>query len=73
MEFASQMVVRASMAQLSVKRYRLAPANGRARAPHLKTRRDGWRHLKFIVVYSPRWLFMVPGEFLYVSEACFAV
>jgi len=62
MEFASEMVVRASMAQLSVKEVptTLRP-DGRARAPHLKTWRDGWRHLKFLLMYSPRWLFMVPG------------
>src|SRR4029078_2246125 len=62
MEFASEMIVRASMAQLSVKEVptTLRP-DGRARAPHLRTWRDGWRHLQFLLMYSPRWLFMVPG------------
>ena len=38
--------------------------DGRSRAPHLKTWRDGWRHLKFLLMYSPKWLFFYPGIFL---------
>src|SRR5207342_1626422 len=65
MEFASEMVVRASMAQLSVREVptTLRP-DGRARAPHLRTWRDGWRHLKFLLMYSPKWLFFYPGFLL---------
>jgi hypothetical protein len=62
MEFASEMVVRAAMAGLRVKEVAttLRP-DGRSRAPHLRTWRDGWRHFKFLLMYSPRWLFIVPG------------
>jgi hypothetical protein len=35
--------------------------DGRSRAPHLRTWRDGWRHLRFLLLYSPRWLFLYPG------------
>lgn len=62
MEFASEMVVRSSLAGLTIVEVptTLRP-DGRSRAPHLKTWRDGWRHLKFLLMYSPRWLFVVPG------------
>src|SRR4029077_14633262 len=62
MEFASEMVVRVAMSGLLVKEVptTLRP-DGRTRTPHLKTWRDGWRHLKFLLMYSPRWLFMIPG------------
>ncbi len=62
MEFASEMVVKATLAQLAITEVptTLAP-DGRTRAPHLKTWRDGWRHLRFLLLYSPRWLFLYPG------------
>lgn len=62
MEFASEMVVRASLAGLRMSEVptTLRP-DGRSRPPHLKTWRDGWRHLKFLLMYSPRWLFLAPG------------
>lgn len=62
MEFASEMVVKASLARLRITEVptTLKP-DGRSRAPHLKTWRDGWRHLKFLLVFSPRWLFIAPG------------
>src|SRR3569623_1515198 len=41
----------------------LAP-DGRSRPPHLRTWRDGWRHLRFLLIYSPRWLFVYPGIIL---------
>lgn len=65
MEFASEMVVRAALAGLSIGEVptRLKP-DGRGRPPHLKTWRDGWRHLKFLLMYNPRWLFMIPGAAL---------
>lgn len=65
MEFASEMVVRSAL-----EGYRIAEApttlkpDGRSRAPHLKTWRDGWRHLKYLLTYSPRWLFLYPGAAL---------
>lgn len=62
MEFASEMVVRSSLAGLKIVEVptTLKP-DGRSRPPHLKTWRDGWRHLKFLLMYSPRWLFFIPG------------
>jgi glycosyltransferase involved in cell wall biosynthesis len=65
MEFASEMVVRAALEKLRVMEVptTLAP-DGRSRPPHLRTWRDGWRHLKFLLIYSPRWLFLYPGVFM---------
>ena len=62
MEFASEMVVKATLAQ-----YRLTEVpttlspDGRSRPPHLRSWRDGWRHLRFLLMYCPRWLFLLPG------------
>jgi glycosyltransferase involved in cell wall biosynthesis len=62
MEYASEMVVRAALEGLKVVEVAttLSP-DGRSRPPHLRTWRDGWRHLKFLLTYSPRWLFLYPG------------
>jgi glycosyltransferase involved in cell wall biosynthesis len=62
MEFASEIVVKASLLELSIAEVptSLFP-DGRSRAPHLRTWRDGWRHLRFLLLYSPRWLFLYPG------------
>ena len=62
MEFASEMVVKAVLFDLNIteipcKLYR----DGRERAPHLKSIPDGLRHLEFLLIYSPKWLFMYPG------------
>ena len=62
MEFASEMVVKSALANLVITEVPTTLAkDGRSRPPHLKTWRDGWRHLKFLLMYSPRWLFFVPG------------
>jgi len=67
MEFASEMVIKATL-----KKFRIAEVpitlhkDGRSRPPHLKPWRDGWRHLRFMLIYSPRWLFLVPGLVLSV-------
>ncbi|MEY4169653.1 MAG: hypothetical protein RLZ94_726, partial [Actinomycetota bacterium] len=63
MEFASEMVVRASLAHLVIREVptTLKP-DGRSRPPHLRTWRDGWRHLRFMLLCSPRWLFVYPGS-----------
>ena len=65
MEFASEMVVRASLAKYRIDEVptTLKP-DGRSRPPHLRTWRDGWRHLSFLLMYSPRWLFLYPGILL---------
>jgi glycosyltransferase involved in cell wall biosynthesis len=65
MEFASEMVVKASLLRMNVSEVptTLSP-DGRSRPPHLRTWRDGWRHLRFLLMYSPRWLFLYPGTLL---------
>jgi glycosyltransferase involved in cell wall biosynthesis len=62
MEFASEMVVRSALARLRMAEVptTLRP-DGRSRAPHLRTWRDGWRHLRFLLAFSPRWLFLYPS------------
>lgn len=62
MEFASEMVVKAALANMRITEVptTLSP-DGRSRPPHLRSWRDGWRHLRFLLMYSPRWLFMYPG------------
>lgn len=62
MEFASEMVVKAQINKLKIIEVptTLSP-DGRSRPPHLRTWRDGWRHLRFLLLYSPKWLFLIPG------------
>ena len=62
MEFASEMIVKSKLNNLSITEVptTLKP-DGRTRKPHLNTWRDGWRHLRFLLLYSPRWLFLIPG------------
>ena len=68
MEFASEMIVKASLSNLRITEVPtvLSP-DGRSRKPHLKTWSDGWRHLIFLLTASPRWLFMYPGFFLVIG------
>jgi glycosyltransferase involved in cell wall biosynthesis len=62
MEFASEMVVRAALAGYAIAEVPIVlRPDGRSRPPHLRTWRDGWRHLRFLLMYSPRWLFLYPG------------
>jgi glycosyltransferase involved in cell wall biosynthesis len=65
MEFASEMVVKASLRKLRMTEVptTLAP-DGRSRPPHLRSWRDGWRHLRFLLLFSPSWLFFYPGMLL---------
>ena len=65
MEFASEMVVKATLYKMQITEVptTLSP-DGRSRPPHLNTWRDGWRHLRFLLMYSPRWLFFYPGILL---------
>ncbi len=67
MEFASEMVIKSTLlggkiAEIPITLYK----DGRNRRPHLNTWRDGWRHLRFMLMYSPRWLFFIPGSFLLI-------
>lgn len=65
MEFASEMVVRSIMADLKVGQVPITlRPDGRSRKPHLRSWRDGWRHLRFMLLFSPKWLFLIPGLFL---------
>jgi glycosyltransferase involved in cell wall biosynthesis len=65
MEFASEMVVKATINNLKIDEVPTTLSkDGRSRPPHLRTWRDGWRHLRFLLIYSPRWLFLYPGLFL---------
>lgn len=74
MEFASEMVVKASLYGLKISEVptTLSP-DGRSRAPHLRTWRDGWRHLRFLLLYSPRWLFLYPGMAAFFTGLALAV
>jgi glycosyltransferase involved in cell wall biosynthesis len=65
MEFASEMIVKAALHKMKIAEVptTLSP-DGRGRPPHLRTWRDGWRHLRFLLMYSPKWLFLLPGFLL---------
>ena len=67
MEFASEMVIKATIAKLRITEVptTLSP-DGRSRPPHLRSWRDGWRHLRFLLLFSPRWLFLYPGFAIFV-------
>jgi glycosyltransferase involved in cell wall biosynthesis len=67
MEFASEMVVKATLNKLNIVEVptTLSP-DGRSRRPHLRTWSDGWRHFRFLLLYSPRWLFLYPGMVLFL-------
>jgi glycosyltransferase involved in cell wall biosynthesis len=68
MEFASEMVIKASLQGMKIAEVpvTLSP-DGRSRPPHLRTWRDGWRHLRFMLLFSPRWLFLYPGLTLFAA------
>ena len=66
MEFATEMIIKSSLYQAKIAEVpiHLHPDGRKAHAPHLKTFRDGWRTLRFFLMYSPRWLFLHPGILL---------
>lgn len=65
MEYASEMVVKAELNHLKIAEVPTTLSkDGRSRPPHLRTFRDGWRHLKFLFMYAPNWLFFYPGVFM---------
>ncbi len=70
MEFASEMVVKATIQGLKICEVptTLSP-DGRDRPPHLRSWRDGWRHLRFMLLFSPKWLFLYPGLLLVLVGA----
>jgi len=68
MEFASEMVVKATLNKLRISQIPITlRCDGRSRSPHLRSWRDGWRHLRFMLLYSPVWLFVLPGLCLSLS------
>jgi len=68
MEFASEIVVKASLLNFKITDVPTTVfAAGRTRKPHLRTFPDGWRHLRFLLLYSPKWLFLIPGILLFVT------
>lgn len=67
MEYASEMVVKATLNHLKIAEVPTTlKKDGRSHAPHLRSWSDGWRHLKFLLMHSPNWLFMYPGLILFV-------
>lgn len=65
MEFASEMVIKATLQKMRIAEVPITLyKDGRSRPPHLRSWRDGWRHLRFMLLYSPTWLFLVPGMLL---------
>ncbi|TFY98144.1 glycosyltransferase family 2 protein [Ramlibacter rhizophilus] len=70
MEFASEMVAKAALAGLRIEEVpTVLRPDGRGRPPHLRTWRDGWRHLRFLLLFCPRWLFLYPGVALFLVGA----
>src|SRR5512143_4102694 len=70
MEYASEMVVKAALFGLAIAEIPVTlRKDGRTRPPHLRTWRDGWRHLRFLLLYSPRWLYLAPGVALVLLGA----
>jgi hypothetical protein len=62
MEFASEMVIKSTLKGLRIAEVPTTlHKDGRTRPPHLRSSRDGWRHLRFMLLFSPRWMFLVPG------------
>lgn len=73
MEFASEMIVKSSLNKLKITEVPTTLAiDGRTRPPHLRTWRDGWRHLRFLLLFAPIWLFLLPGLFFIITGGVFA-
>jgi hypothetical protein len=72
MEFASEMVIKATLQGLRIAEVPITLyKDGRSRPPHLRSWRDGWRHLRFMLLYSPTWLFLLPGVLLLLIGTAF--
>jgi hypothetical protein len=70
MEYASELVIKATLAGLPISEVPIVlHPDGRSRPPHLRSWRDGWRHLRFMLLFSPRWLFLAPGSVLFAVGA----
>lgn len=75
MEYASEMVIKANLLKMRIAEVPTTLSkDGRSRPPHLRPFRDGWRHLRFMFLFSPRWLFIIPGAaLLLVSMVSYAL
>jgi len=74
MEFASEMIVKSHLLNLKIVEVpTILYKDGRSRKPHLNTWSDGWRHLRFLLLYSPKWLFLFPGIIMMVFGFLFSV
>jgi glycosyltransferase involved in cell wall biosynthesis len=74
MEFASEMVVKATLNKLKITEVpTILYPDERNKPPHLNTWSDGWRHLRFLLIFSPRWLFLFPGIFMLLVGLLFSV
>jgi glycosyltransferase involved in cell wall biosynthesis len=74
MEFASEMVVRCRLARMRIAEVPTTlKKDGRSHPPHLRTWRDGWRHLRFLLIFAPRWLFFYPGLALFMLGIVFSI
>jgi len=73
MEFASEMIVKSKLNNLTIAEVpTILHEDGRTRPPHLNTWRDGWRHLRFLMLYAPNWLFLYPGILLFLVGFIFS-
>lgn len=67
MEYASEMVIKANLLKMTIAEVPITLSkDGRSRPPHLRPFRDGWRHLRFMFLFSPRWLFVIPGGLVFL-------
>lgn len=74
MELASEMVIKSTMMGLRITQIPITLyKDGRSRPTHLRSWRDGWRHLRFMLMYSPRWLFLIPGSILFLLGITFFI
>jgi glycosyltransferase involved in cell wall biosynthesis len=67
-EYCAEMIVKAGLNSFDIREVpTVLRRDGRSRRPHLRTWRDGWRNLRFLLLYSPRWLFLIPGAVLFIG------
>lgn len=72
MEFASEMVIKANLFGMKIAEVPTTLSkDGRTRPPHLRPWHDGWRHLRFMMLFSPRWLFLIPGLVVFIISSLF--
>jgi len=74
MEYASEMIIKAALNELRINEVPITLyPDGRSGVPHLRSWRDGWRHLRFMLLFSPRWLFLIPGLLLFAIGLGFGI